>query len=60
MIDKKVLTDVVDLDLVAVNLLADALASICKPCLSADVARAGETPLSPRPERRKSPWAASA
>lgn len=40
MIDKKILRDAIDQERLAVNSLADALASICQPCLGADTTRA--------------------
>lgn len=57
MIDTRVLDNAVDFERIAVNLLANALASICKPCLSVDLARAEQTSPSSCPNRRPSPWA---
>ncbi|SFB08599.1 Phage integrase family protein [Poseidonocella pacifica] len=60
MIEKKILHDAIDQERVAVNKLADALASICTPSQVSELARPeGATPSAPA-ERRKSPWARSA
>lgn len=60
MIKTKILHDAIDQERVAVNQLADALASICKPSRASELARPeGATPSTP-PVRRRSPWASSA
>ncbi|KKM74339.1 hypothetical protein LCGC14_1401320 [marine sediment metagenome] len=57
MIDTKILSDAVDHERVAVNLLADALASICESRQSPRLSQSERTTRSGRPERRQSPWA---
>ncbi|MFT6533604.1 MAG: integrase [Limimaricola cinnabarinus] len=60
MIDTKILNDAVDRERVAVNLLADALASICETRESIQLSRPGGTTEAIRPRRCQSPWATPA
>lgn len=56
-IDTKILHDAVDQERVAVNMLADVLASICAPREIVRQSQKVETTRSAQSERRQSPWA---
>ena len=59
MIDTKIMSDVVDHERVAVNILADALASICLPIHKPQLSNRVKTSRSAGPVRSQSPWATS-